>query len=214
MTGVAGAFGFPFRPGWAASWLRGLACLVLLPVAFPLLFGYAVQVVREAHADPAAGPPPWRLGGRLLSDGLWSFLQLSLLTLPFAVAAWLLASLLLRFWTPTGEPFFDRAYALLPAGFVAGLAWGLAALVLIPPTLARFAQSGRPRDLADVAAGIRTVRRRFAEWNVVGAVVVTAWVLAVASAGLLCGVVAGVYYAILVSAHACSALTPGPPARG
>lgn len=207
------AFGFPFRPGWPGAWLPGLACLLLLPLAFPLLFGYVAGVVRAAAADPAAGPPPWRVSARQVMDGLWIAAQLVVLTFPFAGAAWLGSSLLAARWRPAGDPYLDRAYALLVAGLPAALAWGLVCLVVVPPTLAAFAAGGRPRALADVGLVAHTLRHRFPEWNLAGAVIVTAWILALVSGGLLCAAVAGVYYAILVSAHACSTLAPGPSTR-
>ena len=77
----------------------------------------------------------------------------------------------------------------------------------MPHATARFAQSGRVADLFDLAASIRGVRRDFATWNVVAAAIVTGWAIGLACVGLLCiGLVPGLFYAILVSAHASAAL--------
>jgi hypothetical protein len=61
------------------------------------------------------------------------------------------------------------------------------------------------------------VRRDFPTWNLVIATIVTAWGIGVASAALLCiGLAPGIFYAILVSAHATASLHPegsGPSAR-
>ena len=213
MKGAARAFGFPFRPGWGGSWAGGIACLLLLPLAFPLLFGYVVGAVRSASDDPAAGPPQWRLSARLVTDGLWSSAQFVVLAAPFGVAAWAGSSLLMGRWSPAADPFLNRGLTLVIAGFLAALGWGVVSLIVVPPSLARFAASGRPADLADVVSAVRLVRSRFADWNLAVVVIVTGWIVAVASGALLCGVIAGLFYAILVSAHACSALAPGPPPR-
>jgi hypothetical protein len=54
---------------------------------------------------------------------------------------------------------------------------------------------------------VRGVRRDFATWNIAAAAIVTGWAAGLACAGLLCvGLVPGVFYAILVSAHAAAAL--------
>jgi hypothetical protein len=54
---------------------------------------------------------------------------------------------------------------------------------------------------------VRGVVRDFATWNLAAAAIVTAWALGLACVGLLCiGIVPGVLYAILVSAHASAAL--------
>lgn len=213
MKDAARAFGFPFRPGWGGSWVGGIACLLLLPLAFPLLFGYVVEAVRSAGEDPGAGPPAWRINARLVSDGLWSSAQFAALAAPFGAAAWAASSWLTGLWAPAHDPFLDRGLALVAAGFLAALAWGMLALVVVPPTLARFAVSGRPADLADVAGALRLVRSHFADWNLAVVVIVTSWIVAIASGALVCGVIGGLFYAILVSAHACSALAPDQPPR-
>jgi hypothetical protein len=117
-------------------------------------------------------------------------------------------------WHPAGDAVFDRAFALIATGVVAALPWGVAMLVLVPPTLARFALSGRARALADVRWALSCVRGRYAAWNLAVVAITTAWLL-----GLLCvvgfgiAVVPGAFYAILVSAHACAALAPDRTAR-
>jgi Protein of unknown function (DUF4013) len=208
---VIASFLYPFRRGGRlARWLVGSALVLVLPVSFPMVFGYAVGCVRSAACDPGAPPPRWRVGGRrLLADGLWTGLQAALLTAPFAVAAWLLAGTLGSVWRPTGGPFLNAALAWIVAVTVAALPWGVLMLVVLPPTLARFAQTGRPADLAALGWVVTCVRERYAQWNLVVVGVTTAWALAAAGlavAGI--GVVPGVFYAILVSAHACSALAP------
>jgi hypothetical protein len=207
---VIGSFLYPFRPGGRpARWLLGVALVALLPVSFPLVFGYAVACVRAAACEPAAPPPPWRIGGRLLADGAWTALQAAVLTAPFAAAAWLLAGLLVRVWRPTGVAFSDVALAWIAALTVAALPWGVAMLLVVPATLARFAVTGRPADLAGLRWVVRCVRGRYAEWNLVLVGITTAWALAAAAMSLAgVGVVPGAFYAILVSAHACSALAP------
>lgn len=207
---VIASFLYPFRGrGRLARWLVGPALVLVLPVSFPVLFGYAVGCVRNAACDPDAPPPPWHVGGRLLTDGLWTALQAAVLTAPFAVAARLLAALLAGAWHPTGGAFLDAALAWIAAVTVAALPWGVLLLVVVPPTLARFALTGRPADLAGLGWVVRCVRERYAQWNLVVVGVTTAWALAAAAlavAGI--GVVPGAFYAILVSAHACSALAP------
>lgn len=105
-----------------------------------------------AAADAAAAPPGWRVRRRLLSDGAWSGLQAAVLTLPFTVLAWLVAGGLGRAWRPTGDRFVDSANALVVAVAAVALPWGIVMLTAVPPTVARFAVSGRPADLASLSA--------------------------------------------------------------
>ena len=101
----------------------------------------------------------------------------------------------------------DFAYVF--AVLVLALPWGLVTLLLVPHATAAFASSGDPHDLFDVGGSLRGVRRDFATWNVVVAAIVTGWAIGLACAGLLCvGIVPGVFYAILVSAHAAATLHP------
>lgn len=167
-----------------------------------------------AAADAAAAPPGWRVRRRLLSDGAWSGLQAAVLTLPFVVLAWLVVGGLGRAWHPTGDRFVDSANALVVAVAAVALPWGIVMLTAVPPTVARFAVSGRPADLASLSAVVDVVRRRFADWNLVIVAITTSWLLAAAGLALaLVGVVPGAFYAILVSAHACAALSPDCSAR-
>jgi hypothetical protein len=85
-------------------------------------------------------------------------------------------------------------------------------LLVMPHATASFASSRRPVDLFNFAASIRSVARDFATWNVSAAAIVTAWIIGLACAGLFCiGIVPGIFYAILVSAHATAALTRQGP---
>jgi hypothetical protein len=131
------------------------------------------------------------------------------LTLPFAVAATLLAAAL------SAPDLWHSADPLLhvegwtAAILIAALPWGILLLFLMPHATARFARTGRVRDLVDFPASVRSVRRDFASWNVAVAAIVTAWAVGVACIGLACiGLVPGVFYAILVSAHATATLHP------
>jgi hypothetical protein len=208
MNHVAAAFGYPFRKGAARAWLYGLPLVLFLPLTFIAVLGYAVAAVRASAADPAAPPPPFAPWGRLLKDGFWASLALAVLTLPFAVllgplAGWL-RPLLAGF---ERDPFLAGAYAATLAAALLALPWGILLLVLMPAATARFALTGSPRDLFDWKAALGTVRRRFPLWNLVVVAIVTAWGLGLAGLGLLClGAVPGVFFAILVSAHATAVL--------
>lgn len=166
---------------------------MLLPVAFIPLLGYAVEATRAAKA-----PPPWRWSWRLVSDGSWMFVAVAATLLPFALVL-LAASRLVG------------GVGLVVVFFALALPWGLVALLLLPHATASFAVSGKPRDLFDIAASLHGVRRDFRIWNVAVAAIVTAWAIGLACAGLLCvGILPGIFYAILVSAHATAALArPG-----
>lgn len=212
---VAASFSWPFRGPWKARWAIGLLALLLFPLGLIPLLGYAIAATRAAGSDPAQGPPPWTPSTRLLSDGLWTTLQLLLLTAPFGLALNPLADGLdhIHLWH-VADRVLSHMYALAGAAFILALPWGLVLLVLVPPAVRRFASSGSPLDLFDFPAAIRDVRGDFATWNVAAAAMVTAWAIGLACAGLLCvGVLPGVFYAILVSAHACAALEVAPRAR-
>jgi len=205
---VAGAFGYPFRKGAAGAWAVGLPLVLLLPVTFLLVLGYWVAAVRASATDPEAGPPPWRQLGQILRDGFWISLVLALLTLPFALA---LPALVTAYTGLTArlesDAFLYRSYALVLAVATLALPWGILLLVLLPAATIRYARSNAARDLFDFPAAIGLVRRRFAVWNLVGVAVVTAWAVGLAGLGLLCvGIVPGVFFAMLVSAHATAAL--------
>lgn len=188
--------------------------VVLLPIAFIPLLGYAVAATRAAAVDPGANLPPWALSRRLLADGFWVALAITLVAVPFALALGPLSSVIdnATLWR-VSDPNLSRLYAALAAAFILALPWGLVMLLLMPHATNRFALSGRPADLFDVPTGLRSVRRDFATWNLAAAAIVTAWALGVACIGLLCiGVVPGIFYAILVSAHATAALHGAPNA--
>jgi hypothetical protein len=201
---VADSFSWPFRAS-ISRWIPGILCLVLLPLLFLPLLGYAVAATRAAEVEPPGAPPSWSSPARLLADGFWVALAILVTIAPFALLFLPLADALHGLGSIAGAVAF----------FVLALPWGLIALLLLPHATARFAASGRPRDLFDFAASLRGVRRDFATWNIVVGAIVTAWAIALACVALLCaGIVPGVFYAILVSAHACAALArqdgPGP----
>jgi hypothetical protein len=188
--------------------LVGLVMVLLLPIAFVPLLGYAVAATRSASTDPARGLPPWALSARLLTDGFWIALVVLLIAAPFALALRPIAGIidLAHLWH-VSDPAMSRLYANLAAGFALALPWGIAMLLFIPHATVRFAASGRPLDLFDFPAAVKAVARDFTTWNVAAAAIVTAWALGLACVGLLCvGIVPGVFYAILVSAHASAAL--------
>jgi hypothetical protein len=182
----------------------------LLPILFVPLLGYAIAATRAAEHDPPEPPPPWTISLQLLSDGFWTSLLVMLTLLPYAIVLNPLAGALRV--AMHGEP-----YAHVIALLVLALPWGLVALAVIPHATAAFAASGDPRDLFDVRAALQGVRRDFMTWNVSAAAIVTSWAIGLACVGLLCvGIVPGVFYAILVSAHAAAALHregPRPAAR-
>jgi hypothetical protein len=205
---VAASFAWPFRGDWRSRWLVGLAMVALLPIAFIPLLGYAVAATRSASTDPNQGLPRWELSVRLLTDGFCIALVVLLITAPFALALSPLASFVDHFhiWH-VGDPALSRLYANLAAGFALALPWGIVMLLLVPHATVRFANSGRPIDLFDFPAALRSVARDFATWNLAAAAIVTAWAVGLACVGLVCvGIVPGIFYAILVSAHASATL--------
>jgi fucose 4-O-acetylase-like acetyltransferase len=209
---VAGSFAWPFRGEWRSRWAAGALCVLLLPLLFIPLLGYAIQATRAAQTDPSQGPPPWRLSGRLLADGFWTSLALGLSTLPFLL---LLNPLAERFfWQlgPSSDPAVSWIDAYVLAALVLALPWGLWLLLVMPHGTARLAASGQPLDLFNFPASIRAVAHDFATWNVSAAAIVTAWIIGTACTGLFCiGIIPGIFYAILVSAHAAAALTRQGP---
>lgn len=210
---VADSFTWPFRGEWRSRWALGVVCVLLLPLLFIPLLGYAIQATRAVQADSSHGPPSWRLSGRLLVDGFWTSLVLVLFTLPFLLLWSPLAEFLLsrQLWSAQ-DAVVPRAGAHVLAALVLALPWGLWLLLVMPHATASFAASRQPGDLFNCFASIRAVARDFATWNVSAAAIVTAWIVALACAGLLClGVVPGIFYAILVSAHAAAALTRQGP---
>ncbi len=212
MSLVAASFGWPFRGDRRFVWAIGVVAVLLLPIAFIPLLGYAIAATRAASIDPEPGPPPWVISSRLLADGLWTALAVLLLTAPFALALNPFATLIeqVHVWH-VGDRALSHLYANIAAGFLLALPWGILLLLLMPHATVRFATTGRARDLFDFAAAVRGVHHDFATWNVAAAAIVTAWALGLACAGLLCvGVLPGIFYAILVSAHACAAIHPQP----
>jgi hypothetical protein len=205
---VAASFAWPFCGDWRARWVIGVFMVALAPITFVPLLGYAVAATRSASIDPAGGPPRWALSPRLLADGFWIALAVVLIAAPFVLAAGPLARLIeqLHLWR-VPDPALSRLYANLAAGFALALPWGLVMLLLMPHATVRFAASGRAVDLFDFPAAVRGVARDFATWNLAAAAIVTAWAVGLACVGLLCvGIVPGIFYAILVSAHAAAAL--------
>lgn len=211
---LARSFSYPFRPGALRAWLAGLPLLLLFPVTFILVLGYAVRATRDAARDPEAPPPTFRPDLQLLRDGFVATIGLGLVVLPYAYLSSAVADLLLRRMPPGMDPVLARFESIaLAMALVAG-PWGTLVLVLAPPAFAAFAASGRALDLFDPIASVGYVRRHFATWNMATVAIVTAWVVALASAGLACvGFLPGAFYAILVSAHATASLVePKKPA--
>jgi hypothetical protein len=212
---VAASFAWPFRGDWGPRWLVGVVMILLLPIAFIPLLGYAVAATRSASADSSAPPPRWAISIRLLADGFWVTLAVGLITVPFVLVLGPIAMLVdqAHIWH-VNDPALSRTYANLAAGFALALPWGIVLLLLMPHATVRFAATGRPLDLFDFQAAFRGVARDFATWNLAAAAIVTAWALGFACVGLLCvGIVPGVFYAILVSAHASAALDKATGAR-
>ncbi len=186
--------------------------VVLLPIAFIPLLGYAVAATRSASTDPGRGLPHWTPLGRILVDGFWVALAIALIGTPFALAlgplSWIVDHA--HLWR-VSDPGQSLVYAELGAGLILALPWGIVMLLLMPHATNRFALSGRPADLFDFPNTIRNVAHDFATWNLAAAAIVTAWTLGIACVGLLCiGIVPGIFYAILVSAHASAALHGAP----
>lgn len=203
MQRIAESFSWPFRAP-VSRWLPGMVCVLLLPLLFIPLLGYAVAATRAAAHDPPQAPPAWTASARLLTDGLWVAAAIALTALPFAALLLPLANALHGLGSVAGVVAF----------FVLALPWGLLALLVLPHATARYAAGGAKRDLFDFSASVRSVRREFATWNLTAAAIVTAWAIGLACVGLLCvGILPGAFYAILVSAHACAALAQAPGQR-
>ncbi|HYS98559.1 MAG TPA: DUF4013 domain-containing protein [Candidatus Dormibacteraeota bacterium] len=196
---VADSFAWPFRGQSRWTWPIGLVAVLLFPLLFIPLFGYAVKAIRAAEDDASKGPPPWRWSARLLWDGAWVALAVAVSAAPFALGYNPLAAALApRLGNLTGDTV---------ALFLLLFGWGAVLLLLAPHATTRFAASGNFHDLFDVAAAIRGVGADFATWNLAVAAIVTAWAVGIACVGLLCiGLVPGIFYAILVSTHAAAAL--------
>ena len=205
---VAESFSWPFRGDWKSRWLPGLLTVLLVAIAFIPLLGYAIAATRAAEIDDAPGPPKWAVSSGLVSDGFWTSTALVVLTAPFLLLLNPFAGLLFdaHLWHLADVPL-SHFYAHVGAAFSLALPWGFLLLIHMPHATAEFAHSHKARDLFDLPAAIRGVRRDFATWNVAAAAIVTGWAIGLACVGLLCvGLVPGVFYAILVSAHASAAL--------
>jgi Protein of unknown function (DUF4013) len=203
---VAESFGWPFAGRRLSTWIGGSVAVLLLPVLFVPLLGYAIAATRAAEQDAAQGPPTWSLTPRLVTDGVWVAVAIALTVLPFALL-----------WGPVSDVLgrgVEPLTARTTAALLLALPWGLLTLLHMPHATAAFAASGNPRDMLDLASAVQAVRRSFSSWNLVAAAIVTGWAAGLACAGLLCvGIVPGIFYAILVSAHAAATLQsarPGP----
>ncbi len=208
MKFVAESFSWPFRGDWKLVWLPGLLALILLPVGFIPLLGYAISATRAAELEAGPGPPRWVFSLRLLWDGAWTALAIALFTAPFAIAFNPLSDVLfsMHIWRG-GDEAVSQLYAHVGAAFLLALPWGLLFLLHMPHAIARFALTAQWDDLFDFVHSIRAVSRDFATWNLAAAAIVTGWALGLAAVGLVCvGLVPGVFCAILVSAHASAAL--------
>jgi len=224
MQVVGASFSWPFRGEWKSRWLLGLVTVLLLPIAFIPLLGYAIAATRAAETEPMQGPPRWTLSTRMLADGFWTSLAVTLFTAPFVLVLNPFAELLYnaQIWRGT-DVALSHLYAQVLATFILALPWGLLFLIHMPHATARFARTQRPSDLFNLPASIQGVKHDFATWNLSAAAIVTGWALGLACVGLFCiGLVPGVFYAILVSAHASAALDArkashakgaNPPAR-
>ena len=205
----AHALGYPFRGGAGRAWLAGVPLVLLFPLSFVLVFGYALRVTRAAQREPDAPPPGFAVDARLLRDGVLSAALVLALTLPFAVLAWWSAAAMSNVLHVTHDAFFDRAYALLAAGVLLAIPWGLLLLLWLPANIAAYSVTGSARDLFDPLRAGSRVRARFLDWNLASAAIVTGWALGFAATGLLCvGFLPGAFYAILVSAYATASLAP------
>jgi hypothetical protein len=147
------------------------------------------------------------LSARLLVDGVAVLGAIALIALPFLLLGIPLAAALHNpgLWRSSG-PLLD-VEAAITAALMLALPWGVAMLLVMPHAVARFAAGGSPRELFDFAASLRSVRGDFAAWNLAVAAIVTGWAIGVACVALFCvGLAPGVFYAILVSAHAAASL--------
>ena len=192
---VAESFAWPFK-AQLSTWVWGCLCVLLLPLLFIPLLGYAVYATRWSEVYPDRPPPPWRISGPLLWAGTWMSAMIVATAIPFAIAL-----------GPVSAAFGDDAIERVVVFFMLLFLWGAVLLLVMPHATAAFAASGSYNHVFDIGAALRGIRHDFITWNVVVAAIVTAWAIAIASVGLLCvGIVPGVFYAILVSAHATSAL--------
>ena len=184
----------------------GILAVIVFPLGAIPLLGYAIACTRSADGD---GPPRWRISSRLLVDGLVVLAGIALIALPFVLLGIPLAGALRNpaIWHSSSSVL--NAEAAIASALILALPWGVVMLLVMPHAAARFALSGSPRDLFDFAASLRSVRRDFAAWNLAVAAIVTGWAIGFACVALLCvGLAPGIFYAILVSAHATASLHP------
>jgi hypothetical protein len=212
---VAGSFSWPFRGRWRSRFAVGSFLVLLLPIAFIPLLGYAIAANRSAQADPLPGPPPLSLSARLFVDGFWTAMVLIIVTAPFAIALNPLAGAIHDgHLIPSSDTSLSPAYAYVVATFLLALPWGFVLLLLMPHATSRFAATGRPAELFNIPKTLTAVARDFPSWNVAAAAIVTGWALGIACVGLFCvGILPGVFYAILVSANASATLQAPVNAR-
>jgi len=120
---VADSFAWPFRGAWQAKWAIGVICVLLLPLLFIPLLGYAIAATRAAELGSLSGPPEWRPSPRLFADGLWTAIAVLVSVLPFALL-----------WSPLASviPAHDALLAHALATAVLALPWGLLLLLLMP----------------------------------------------------------------------------------
>lgn len=144
----------------------------------------------------------------MLREGLLLAAALAVLTAPFALLAVLLAGVAGPIFTrPGADPLVAAGLAWVVAVAAAAFPWGILLLVLMPAATVRFARTGSFRDLLDLPASLRVVRRRFGDWNLVVVAIVTAWAIGFCGLGLgLVGVFPGLVFALLVSSHAAATL--------
>jgi hypothetical protein len=183
--------------------------VLCLPFSMVWLLGYAVEAVHASETAPSEGPPSWQSQARIWRYGFWMTLALAVLTAPFVVTTLVVGAALHQpsLWH-SSSPLLD-VEAITSGALISAFPWGLLLLVLMPHATDRFAVTQRARDLFDFASSVRSVRRDFAAWNLAVATIVTAWAIGIACVALLCvGLAPGVFYAILVSAHATASLHP------
>src|SRR5205085_8285938 len=63
---ISDSFTWPFHGHWQGTWPIGIMMVLLAPLAFVPLLGYAVEATRSAAGASNLGPPPLRLSVRLL----------------------------------------------------------------------------------------------------------------------------------------------------
>src|SRR5438046_10046570 len=64
---IADSFTWPLRAP-LSRWVFGILAVLLLPLLFIPLLGYAIAATRAAEQEPAQSPPAWSISGRLLAE--------------------------------------------------------------------------------------------------------------------------------------------------